>query len=419
MSQNEHTSIGADFEQTRAQLDARHADYVVNLVDMILREAQRAGASDVHLQPSANGLDMRWRIDGVLHHVSRLPVEHAAPVVARLKVMADLLTYRTDSPQEGRIRDIGRGAERRVSTFPTLFGEKAVVRLFADPHAYRLLADLGLPADVSQQLEALLRETSGAIVIAGPDGSGKTTTLYACLREVQRHSAGRRSLASLEDPIEAVIEGVAQSHVTSRGEFNLAAGLRSLMRQDPEVIAVGEMRDHATAEGALGAALTGHLLITTFHAGSAAGALSRLLDMGLEPYILRSGLLAVVAQRLVRRLCEECAAEETDPHALLGLTVARAKRAVGCARCGGTGYRGRVPLAELLTLDAADVARAILERADVSRIAQAATQAGMISLEQRGCQAVEAGFTTPIELRRVLGFGNRSARDAAINPLPD
>jgi type II secretory ATPase GspE/PulE/Tfp pilus assembly ATPase PilB-like protein len=397
------------FRAAQRVLAEGDANYIVDWVDLLLREAQVAGVSDIHLQPTSTSLLVRWRIDGVLHEVGLLPAAFAPNVAARFKVLADLLTYRTDTPQEGRIRDTGDRLERRVSTFPSLFGEKVVVRLFAQQRRFHQLDDLGLPGELTPTLSRLLRQTSGAIVIVGPAGSGKTTTLYACLREISKLNAGHRSLASLEDPIESVVEEVAQSQVNPHAGFDLASGLRSLMRQDPEVVAIGEMRDRTTAEGALGAALTGHLVLTTFHAPSAAGALGRLLDMGIEPYVLRSGLLAILAQRLVRALCE-CSLDDADSEHWLGLHINNARRAVGCPRCAGTGYRGRLVLAELLTLDQRHAARALVSQADVGDLEHQAIQAGMRTILQNACQAIEAGRTTPIEIRRVLGFENVADR---------
>ena len=224
------------------------------------------GASDLHLQPTADGLELRFRIDGVLQPVGRIPAAVAGNVTARLKVLAELLTYRTDVPQEGRIRRPQDDVEMRVSSFPTLFGERIVVRFFAGAQRYQRLDDLGLPADVSAPLRQLLNETSGAILVTGPAGSGKTTTVYACLRELAAsvtsavEARSQRSLVSLEDPIEVVVPGVAQSQVNPVAGFDLATGVRFLMRQDPEVIMVGEIRDRPTAEAAFQASLTGHLL---------------------------------------------------------------------------------------------------------------------------------------------------------------
>ncbi|MEX0613247.1 MAG: GspE/PulE family protein [Pirellulales bacterium] len=388
-----------DFET----LDTADPAYATHVVDRLLAAAGQAGASDLHLQPTAGGLDLRWRLDGVLEPIARLPRQGAPNVVARLKVLAELLTYKTDVPQEGRIRQGSAGAEIRVSTFPTLYGEKAVVRLFAQPGRLLLLDDLGLTGEIRDGLRRLLAETSGAILVTGPAGSGKTTTLYACLREVVRESGGGRSIASLEDPIEMAVEGVAQSQVNPAADFDLAKGLRFLMRQDPEVIMVGEIRDRPTAEVAFQASLTGHLVLSTFHAGSAAGAISRLSDMGIAPYLLRSGLLAIICQRLVRRLCR-CARPSDDPAALLGLPVREARLPAGCPDCRGTGYQGRVVLAEMLLADASDLGRAILSQSDAAHLEHLATQHGMISRWQRGRQAIEAGLTSPAEVRRVLGF---------------
>lgn len=394
-------------------LDPKGPRFATEAVDLVLRAAREAGASDVHFQPGGEALDVRWRVDGVLVPAATLPKGLAANVVARLKVLADLLTYRSDTPQEGRIRSTPGDVEMRVSTFPTLHGEKAVVRLFAESGRYRRIADLGLPEDIAGALARLLEETSGMILLTGPAGGGKTTTIYACLRELAEVTSGRRSLASLEDPIEADVPGVAQSQVNPSAGFDLASGVRSLLRQDPEVIAVGEVRDRATAEGAFGASLTGHLVLSTFHAGSAAGAVGRLSDMGIEPYVLRSGLLTVVSQRLVRRLCPACSREAEGPEELLGLDVARGRVAAGCPSCRGTGYRGRAVLAEMLVPGRPEVARAILDRTEVARVEAAAVASGMITRWDRARRAVEAGVTSVAEVRRVLGFSERGGDASA------
>jgi len=317
----------ASIASVLSSFDAASPLYATQFVEALLSAARDSGASDVHVHPTPQGLLVKWRIDGVLQPVGEFSRGKAADVVARLKVLAELLTYRSDVPQEGRIRRSGDGAterqrdgekandqrgdnsvEMRVSTFPTLHGERAVVRLFASQERFLYLADLGLPEEIESSLARLLNETSGAMLLTGPAGSGKTTTAYACLREVVRSSHGQRSVVTLEDPIEMALSGASQSQVQPSAGFTLATGLRSLMRQDPEVILVGEIRDTETVEAVFQAALTGHLVISTFHAGSAAGAISRLLDMGIEPYLLTSGLRAVLHQRLLRRLCE-CAAD--------------------------------------------------------------------------------------------------------------
>ncbi len=424
-------------DSTLADLNPADPEYASRAVDRLLAAAAAAKASDLHLQATAEGLDARLRVDGVLQRLVVIPKSVAPNVVARLKVLAELLTYRTDMPQEGRIRRAGRNAESatqgkggvkgdssifaetkigtvpdaemRVSTFPTLFGERAVVRFFGRGGQYEHVAELGLHDDLIQPLEELLSETAGAILVSGPAGSGKTTTVYACLRELSARAAGARSLVTLEDPIEVAVPGVAQSQVNAAAGLDLATGLRFLMRQDPEVIMVGEIRDRATADAAMQASLTGHLLLSTFHAGSAVETLGRLLDMGIEPYVLRSGLLAVVCQRLLRRLCS-CAAEISDPQEFLGLSITCGRRPGGCPECGGSGYRGRILLAEMFSLKpaaAAELGRAILARADTTVLGPLAVKAGMITHSQRAVRAVESGLTSPAEVRRVFGFGVR------------
>ncbi len=420
-------SGGAWSDRFRQRLnghDPSQPQHVSAVVEAILASARDAGASDVHLVPQESGLSMQLRIDGVLQPVTELPKETSTNVIARLKVLSELLTYRTDVPQEGRVRadsvvnSNGNGkvvvaestsaqtVEMRVSTFPTLFGEKAVVRLFVGSGGFRFLGELGLPDDIETALKRLLDRRNGLLLITGPAGSGKTTTAYAALREIVRASGSTRSISSLEDPIEAVVPGVAQSQINTAASFDYATGLKSLMRQDPEVIFVGEIRDRNTAETAFQASLTGQLVLTTFHSASAAGAISRLSDMGIEPYLLRSGVIGIVAQRLLRRLCACAVPDETgEPGGHLGLDVRSAKRAVGCEQCGGTGYRGRMIVSELLQPDLSGMGRAILSRGDATEIEVLAVQAGMKTLLHRASQAVEVGETSPAEVRRVLGWG--------------
>lgn len=392
-------------EQFRRQLPTRdetHPEYAVDLVDLILREARNAAASDVHLLPAADQLEMKWRIDGVLQPVAEFPMDLAAKIVARLKVMSELLTYRTDIPQEGRLRATDDTVETRISTFPTLFGEKAVVRLFVGSGNYRRLDDLGIERASLARLRGLLDQTGGVVLLTGPAGSGKTTTIYAALREIIDKSAGGRSLVSLEDPIEVVVPGVAQSQVNPSVGFNMAAGLRSQLRQDPEVLMVGEIRDRETAETVFQASLTGHLVLTTFHAGSAAAAISRLSDMGIEPYLIRSGLLAVLCQRLVRRLCE-CAKTVKDMDLVAGWNFPQSREPDSCDQCAGTGYRGRLLLTEMLLPDEGTVGLQILQRSEAQQLHRVAVQSGMIDQWERARLAVERGETSQTEVFRVLG----------------
>ena len=360
-------------------------DGVVPAVDLVLDEAIRRSASDVHFEPTPAGLDVRFRIDGVLLSVASLPQKLAANFVARLKVMADLLTYRVDVPQEGAVRpDVTiRGADLRVSTFPTVHGEKAVVRVFDAAAELLDLEQLGLRPDLLQTLTGLLQERTGAVFLTGPSGSGKTTTIYACLRRLARN--GGRNIVSIEDPVERWVEGVSQSQALPGTEFDFARGLRSLLRQDPDVIMVGEIRDRETAAVAVEAALTGHLVFSTLHAGSACGVIGRLLDMGVEPYLLTSGLKAILNQRLLRQSCDDC-------------------HGAGCDHCGRTGFRGRFLIAELLRPDAA-LRRAILAKADTEQLEAVAAQSDWRTIRQAADAAVAEGRTTPDEVVRVLGPG--------------
>jgi type II secretory ATPase GspE/PulE/Tfp pilus assembly ATPase PilB-like protein len=392
-----------------ASLDATSPGYVIEVVDLILGEAALVGASDIHLLPTATDLEVFYRIDGVLQLAGTLPRSILPNVVARLKLLAHMITYRTDIPQEGRIVESGGDVEKRVSTFPTHFGEKAVIRMFGGISQFQRLDDLGLPDEIRRALFGLLNETSGAILFAGPAGSGKTTTLYTCLRELATASRGGRSLMTLEDPIEMLVPGVAQAQINQAAGLDLAVGLRSMMRQDPEVIGVGEIRDLATAEVSFQASLTGHLLLCTFHAGSAVGVIGRLAEMGIEPYVIISGVRAIVSQRLVRRLCT-CARPANDPAELLGLDVPAARVAVGCPRCRGTGYHGRLMLAEILVPNSQEIRRAIRAHADVVRLEEMALRSGMVSLSERARLAIQAGLTDPAEYRRVLGISTSPIR---------
>lgn len=384
-------------------LDEQHPQFVALAVEQTLLEAVEVRASDVHLTPAQDRVRIDFRVDGVLQYAAVLPSRLATNIVARLKVLADLLTYRIDVPQEGRLKQSPAGVEMRLSTFPTIFGEKAVVRLFAGSGQHLLPTDLGLPEDVAAGLDRALHETAGVLLVAGPAGSGKTTTVYASLRELQRRFADSKALATLEDPVEAVLPGVVQSAIQPAHGFDYATGLKSLLRQDPDVLLVGEIRDPETAETVFQAGLTGHLVLTTFHAGGAAESICRLRDLGIEPYLLRAVLIAILCQRLVRKLCD-CATWSETAAAELGLPVPRSRVAAGCSVCGDSGYRGRMLLVELLQDQLAALAPAILAGADAVELQRQALNAGMLSFAGRARQALELGQTSALEIRRVLGF---------------
>jgi type II secretory ATPase GspE/PulE/Tfp pilus assembly ATPase PilB-like protein len=296
-------------------------------------------------------------------------------------------------PQEGRLAR-GReqyGVDMRVSTFPTVHGEKAAVRLFEAAARVLDLDQLGLPAALLGELNGLLQQRTGAIFLTGPSGSGKTTTIYACLRHLVRDSRGGRHVVTIEDPVEQVLEGVSQSQARPGTEFDFARGLRSLLRQDPEVIMVGEVRDSETAHTAVEAALTGHLVLSTLHAGSACGVIGRLLEMGIETYLLTSGLKGILNQRLLRQLCRAC--RRQGP---------RGWEAAGCDACLGTGYQGRMLLAELVLLDT-PLRQAVLARADTTALEQCVARSGRPSLWTAADRALAEGETTLEEVTRILG----------------
>ena len=397
-------------ERWQDGLQRDNGDFVPVVLERILAEAARSDVSDAHFQPGKHGTEVRFRQDGVLQILGSLPAELTAQVAARLKVLANLLTYKIDAPQEGRIRSgvvPGVEKEMRVSTVPTLYGERVVVRFFSEETRYQYADELGLPPDIRDRLLQSARRNSGAILLTGPSGSGKTTTAYALLRELADRGETTRSIVTLEDPIEHALEGIAQVEIRRNHDLTLDKMIKYMMRQDPEVLFVGEIRDRMTAEAAMQAALTGHLLITTFHAGSAAESIGRLSEIGIEPFALRSGISCVLCQRLVRKLCAACA-EKQSGH--ITLTIGRERFDVleyslpkGCERCKGTGYAGRILLTESLPLENVNVMRAMFDRPDMQAIAEMAVQNGMIPMSVRAIALIESHESSPGEIRRVFG----------------
>ena len=381
--------------------------YASEFVDSLLDFAHAVGTSDVHVQPTRVGIEVKFRNDGVLQTLGTFPLGANSSIISRLKVMARLLTYQSEVPQEGRIESPNHGREIRVSTFPTLYGERGVLRFFGHDKEFTTLDELGNPIAVTRQIREALLETSGAILITGPAGSGKSTTLYACLRHLVDSNKGSRSIVSIEDPIEVPVEGVAQSQVNIGSGFDLKTGLRSLMRQDPEVIIVGEIRDRDTAEFAIQASLTGQLLLATFHADTATTAVTRLIEMQIEPFLVRSGLITVINQRLLRALCV-CAKESTNAQDIEGMNVERVRVPVGCMRCNRTGYFGRLIISEYLDLRNAGLGSAILMKSDSRELYRLAIGCGMVPLAEQAAEMVRQGKTSPAEVRRVLGSGMRT-----------
>jgi general secretion pathway protein E len=370
---------------------------VCSLIDRLLREGIEKGASDIHFEPTGSGMTVKFRLDGTLHVVEELPAALRENLIIRLKVLSGLLTYRNDIPQEGRIDWKGQAgpagtvADMRVAVFPTVRGQRAVVRLFYENPDLQNLETLGFPAFILQTLKKIALQSQGLLLVTGPAGSGKSTTLAAMIRTILQTTPGR-SIVSLEDPVERLIDGVSQIQIPPCGELTFPTALRSILRQDPQVLMVGEIRDAETARIAAQAALTGHLLLSTLHSGSSGGAIVRLLEMGIEPYQLTSSLLAVVNQRLLRRLCPDC--RKQSPEGIW--------QAVGCPRCAGTGYRGRLLAAELVELDST-LRKAILAGADAEQIAQLLDKQGHMTLRQNAQGLLAQGLTSREEVQAVCG----------------
>jgi type IV pilus assembly protein PilB len=427
-------AVGVTGEREEGVDVLRHASEappIIALVNLVLERAVDAGASDVHVEPRAggggglngsgsldpstgaggSGLTVRARVDGVLRQILELPPGSAAAVVSRIKIMAGLDIAVKRRPQDGRsgVQVGARRVELRVSTLPAGDGEKVVLRLLDTGNGVQTLSGLGLGAALGGELEAALDREHGLFLVTGPTGSGKTTTLYAVLES--RDRAGR-NIVTLEDPVERHVDGVTQVQVQPRAGLTFAAALRSVLRQDPDVIMVGEMRDRETAEVGLAAALTGHLVLSTLHTIDAPGAVSRLVEMGAPRYLVAGGLVGVLAQRLVRRLCPDCRSIAPPSSQLLyqlGLpTPTHLPRAVGCDRCGGTGYRGRVGIFELLRVDA-PMRELILQGAPSDVIREAAVAGGMTPLPLDAWQKVEAGLTTLDEVRPFLALLSEAA----------
>jgi general secretion pathway protein E len=385
-------------------LEAGDEAPVIRLVNSLLFQAVREGASDIHIEPYDRAVAVRFRVDGLLHDVLAPPPRLHASIASRVKVMARLDVAERRLPQDGRIqvRVAGRDVDVRVSLVPTAFGERVVLRLLDRAAGLLDLGQLGLSPPIAAAVDRLLTRSTGIVLVTGPTGSGKTTTLYAALR---RLATGERNIVTIEDPIEYQIQGIAQVQVNPRIDLTFAAGLRAVLRQDPDVILVGEIRDRETVEIAMRAALTGHLVFSTLHTNDACGAVTRLLDMGVEPFLISSSVLAVLAQRLVRRPCPGCCTEDAptaEERRIFGdRRPARLRHAgPGCATCRGTAYRGRLALHELLVVD--DPLRAlVMGGTDAGAVRRLAAARGMARLRDDGLDKAAAGLTTVAEVVRV------------------
>jgi general secretion pathway protein E len=374
---------------------------VIRLVNMLINRAVEQRSSDIHIEPFENELKVRYRIDGVLHDVETPQRRLQAAIVSRIKIMAKLNIAERRLPQDGRIklRLMGREIDLRVSTLPTLYGESVVLRILDRSSIVVSLDTLGFAEDTLEGFSRLITKPYGMVLVTGPTGSGKTTTLYGALDKI---NSPDKKIITIEDPVEYQLFGVNQIHVKPQIGLTFANGLRSIVRQDPDVIMVGEIRDAETAEIAIQAALTGHLVFSTLHTNDAAGAVSRLLEMGVEDYLLASSLLGVLAQRLVRRVCGKCRRPVTLTPGVaheVGST-GDVFEGSGCEECSRTGYRGRAGIYELLVMSDA-VRQLILKRSSADVIRDAAVGDGMRTLREDGWRQVRTGLTTVAEVVRV------------------
>ena len=398
---------GDDREDVDHLRDLASEAPVIQLANLLITRAVEARASDIHIEPFEDRLRIRYRVDGVLLDHESPPKRLQAAVISRVKIMAKMNIAERRLPQDGRIRlqILGKDLDLRVSTIPTLYGESVVMRILDRSTLLLTLGELGFPDDVRLQFQRLIRKPHGMILVTGPTGSGKTTTLYTALSEI---NSADKKIITIEDPVEYQLRGVNQIHVKPKIGLTFANGLRSIVRQDPDVIMVGEIRDAETADIAIHSALTGHLVFSTLHTNDAPGAITRLLDMGIENYLVSSVLVAVLAQRLVRVICPEC----REPYQLdvaavrkMGIRTEvggslQVFRGKGCAACNFTGYHGRNGIYEFLTIGE-EIQRLILEKADSNLIRQKALALGMKTLWEDGWRKVEEGVTTLEDLLRV------------------
>ena len=400
-------SLISNIEDTADLLDDTSDAPVIRLVNNIISQAIKARSSDIHMEPYQNTLKIRYRVDGILYDLVTPPKGIQPALISRIKVMAKLNIAEKRLPQDGRF-DVRIGEKEidvRVSTLPTSFGERVVLRLLNKASSFFQVTELGLEADQAAQMQELITSPNGIILVTGPTGSGKTTSLYAILASINNPDI---NIITIEDPVEYQLPGISQIQVNPKIDLTFARGLRSIVRQDPDVILVGEIRDHETAEIAVQSALTGHLVFSTLHTNDSASAITRLVDIGVEPFLISSSVLAVIAQRLVRVLCKDCKETYTPEEGLLagiGLTVSDLSgqsvyRAVGCENCINTGFLGRIAIFEIMTM-VPELKSLILNTHDSNLIKQTAVEKGMITLLQDGIRKVSNGRTTVEEVLRV------------------
>ncbi len=377
---------------------------IIRLVNLILMQAIRDSASDIHVEPEEKDLHIRYRIDGILHDIITIPKHLQAAIISRIKIMSDLNIAVKRTPQDGRfqIKLEENQIDLRVSTFPSIHGENVVLRLLSASSIFLGLEQLGFSPQNLEQFKSLIRRPYGIILVTGPTGSGKTTTLYSALETI---NTPEKNIITIEDPVEYRLPGIRQSQINPKAGLTFATGLRSILRQDPDVIMVGEVRDRETAEIAIQAALTGHLVFSTLHTNDAAGALTRLIDMGAEPFLISSSVIGIVAQRLVRTICPSCKEEWTPGEPILQEIGIESRgrlnlyKGKGCKSCKNTGYKGRIGVFELLIVDD-KIRELILSRTSSSIIKKEAEKVGMKTLRADGIDKIISGITTIDEVIR-------------------
>lgn len=397
--------LAHELDEPQDLLDATDEAPIIRLVNSVLFQAVRQRASDIHFESFERGLVVRYRIDGVLYPVLTPPKHLQASIIARLKIMAGLNIAEKRLPQDGRfaIRTSGKDVDLRVSVLPTSHGERVVLRLLEKENRLLNLSEMGFSKERLAVIHQLIQLAHGIILVTGPTGSGKTTTLYAALSHI---NAPDKNIITVEDPVEYQLLGIGQMQVNPKINLSFAAGLRSILRQDPDVIMIGEIRDRETAEIAIHASLTGHLVFSTLHTNDAASAATRLIDMGIEPFLVASSVVAVLAQRLLRRICPDCkrpyapSEEELSRLDVAPRSTVTLYRGAGCAACSQTGYRGRIGIFELMVLND-DIRRLIGGKADSTAIKHAAITNGMVTLKQEGAERVLQGQTTLEEVMRI------------------
>jgi type IV pilus assembly protein PilB len=402
--------FSADEEEINAlELERASADApVVRLVNVLLLNAIRKGASDIHLEPYEKRLRVRYRIDGVLHEEMTPPLKLKSALVSRLKIMSQLDIAERRLPQDGRIKlKLGKGREMdfRVSALPTMWGEKVVLRLLDKGNLQLDMTKLGFDQAPLDDFKWAINQPWGMVLVTGPTGSGKTTTLYSALSDLNRPGV---NVCTAEDPVEYNLHGINQVQMHDEIGLNFAMSLRSFLRQDPDIIMVGEIRDFETAEIAVKASLTGHLVLSTLHTNDAPATISRLLNMGVEPFLITASVNLVLAQRLARKACADCKrVVESDPQALIDMgfspeqaTSAQIMKGAGCATCSGTGYKGRIALYEVMRFSD-DLKEMVLQGASAAELKQGAIKKGMSTLRMSGIRKVIDGMTTPEEIIRV------------------